>query len=338
MSELEQKPRCWVCKSLSVIKWGTQNNKQRFKCKDCETLFIRINDGVKYNNELIWYKKWVLERQSLPILSRDSGLSISTLRRKFELYLFKDPKWIIPKTKYVHLVIDGTYFKNNVCLFLYRNNDQHTTLFYRVSTGEYAEEITEDLINIMKLGVVIVSITSDGHKGILKGIKGANRWIKEYNRKEGTSIQPIVFQRCLVHIQRNCLTLIKQEHKSVEGRRLRHICETLLKIDTLRKKELFIDALNYWFEKNIEYITQFSYSSSGRKWRTHKVLYSAYMSIKRALPNMFNYLEDAKIPSTTNALEGYFSHLKNDISFHRGISKKHFKRFIVWYIYFRDNR
>ena len=35
--------------------------------------------------------------------------------------------------------------------------------------------------------------------------------------------------------------------------------------------------------------------------------------IKKALPNMFLYLKDDKIPNTTNSLESFFGHLKGNL-------------------------
>lgn len=56
------------------------------------------------------------------------------------------------------------------------------TLLYRTTSGEYADEIYQDLINIMSLGIVIESVTCDGHKSIIRAIKDANKWIKDITR------------------------------------------------------------------------------------------------------------------------------------------------------------
>lgn len=274
----------------------------------------------------------------MPLISRDSGISIRTLKRKFSDYLSEYPKWSIPKDRVVHLVLDGTYFKNKVCLFIYLDNQLQEALLYRTTKGEYTSEILEDLINIMSAGIIIASVTSDGHKSILKAIKEANKWIKSYNRENIVEIQLIVSQRCLVHIQRNCLNTLKKDHKSVVGQRLRAIVMTICRLNDQEKRDMFTNAFNYWFEQNKQHITQFSQSESGNKWRTHKDLFKAYNGIKRAIPSMFHYLNNPKIPYTTNCLEGYFSHLKSDISFHRGLSKEHFRNFLRWYVYFKNKK
>ena len=337
MSKSERKTRCWACSSLDVQRWGRRNGHQRFRCNNCGIYFTSENKGVTKSNEQVWFRKWVVERQTLPLISRDSGLSVRTLQRKFYDYLNDYPTWRIPQCRVVHLVIDGTYFANKICLFVYRENDIQETLLYRTTTGEYANEIYEDLINIMQVGIIIESVTCDGHKSAISAIKRCNKWIVKQNKANQTDVQPIVIQRCLVHIQRGCLDYIKKDHQSVAGRRLRAIVMTLCKIDSIEKQRLFIDAFSFWFFDNKEYIMQMSVSESGRKWRTHKALYSAYRLISNALPDMFRYLENLQIPSTTNSIEAYFSHLKETISFHRGLSHSHFRNFVRWYVYFRNN-
>ncbi len=338
MKKSQRKTRCWACSSMDVQRWGKRNGHQRFRCNNCGIYFTSENKGVRKSNELVWFRKWVIERQTLPLISRDSGLSVSSLQRKFYEYLKEYPRWHIPPSRIVHLVIDGTYFTNKICLFVYRENDIQETLLYRTTTGEYASEIYEDLINIMQVGIIIESVTCDGHKSAISAITKCNKWILKRNKLDKTDIQPIVIQRCLVHIQRGCLDYIKKDHKSIAGHRLRSIVMTLCKIDTNEKKLLFTDAFEFWFLDNKEYIMQMSESESGRRWRTHKDLYSAYRLIVNALPNMFHYLENSQIPSTTNCIESYFSHLKETISFHRGLSHSHFRNFVRWYVFFRNEQ
>lgn len=337
MEKHTRKTRCWACHSLDVIRWGKQHKKQRFKCKTCGILFTNSSPEVSKNNFIIWFKKWVLYHQTLAYISNESGYSERTLKYKFYSYLATYPTWTIPSVKAVYLVLDGTYFANKLCLFVYRNNELKNTLLYRTTDGEHIEEILEDLLNILHLGIIIISISCDGHKSIIKAIKEVNKYIKSENRKNNTKIKPIIIQRCLVHIQRTCLTYLKKEHHSITGQRLRFIAMTMTKIKTIEQRDLFISAFNYWFSDNKEYVMSKSYSDRSKYgWRTHKEVYSAYIAIKNALPNMFHYLNDDKIPETTNCIESYFSHLKEDIAIHRGLSKEHFQSFLRWYIYFKN--
>ncbi|MEJ7823607.1 MAG: hypothetical protein WKF85_14880, partial [Chitinophagaceae bacterium] len=62
-SILWQKKSCWGCGCSKVIRWGTQQGKQRYKCKCCGLLFQWNNKIVKDENRFIWFKKWIIERQ-----------------------------------------------------------------------------------------------------------------------------------------------------------------------------------------------------------------------------------------------------------------------------------
>jgi len=141
-------------------------------------------------NRFIWFKKWILERQTFKTLGRDSGLSIDTLQRIFYTFLEQSPKVKILKRGNVHLRLDATYFEQ-FCMLCYQDHHDGYTQLIRFSDGEHFGEIKEDLDNLIKLGVQIESITTDGHKSILKAIR--------------KSLPDVVAQRCLVHIQRMCL-------------------------------------------------------------------------------------------------------------------------------------
>ena len=54
----------------------------------------------------------------------------------------------------------------------------------------------------------------------------------------------------------------------------------------------------------------------------HKPLRSAYRSLRNNLPHLlvFERWRELGIPNTTNALEGRFSDLKNELSNHNGLS------------------
>jgi len=77
---------------LAVIGWGKRQGKQRFKCSDCGVLFTYNNPKKRLENRFVWFKKWVLERQTFKTLSRDSGLSIDTLQRTFYAFLEQAPE------------------------------------------------------------------------------------------------------------------------------------------------------------------------------------------------------------------------------------------------------
>lgn len=319
-----KKYRCWSCQSLHVIKWGVRDGKQRFKCKACGALNTRTNSGVSQSNRFVWFREWIVGKQTLVQLSDKSGYSISTLKRYFQIYLNKAPTWKIKPSEKVNLLIDGTYFSNKVCLVLYRDNNIKATQIYRLTDGEWFDEISEDLQNLLDLGIDIESVTCDGLSNIIKAVR---------------KVSPnTIIQRCVVHIQREVLIWLTRRPKSQAGIELRQI---IRKLHLINNKELWgywVVDLVHWYEKHKDYINEKTYNPySKRYWFTHKSIRRSFIHIKRALPDMFHYLDNLDIPKSTNGLESFFGHLKQNISLHRGLSKDHYKNYIKWYLYFKSN-
>ena len=287
-------------------------------------LFTR-NDAVqRLKNRFVWFRKWVLERQTFRTLSRDSGLSIDTLQRTFYAFLEQAPSVKIRKRPHVHLRLDATYFEQ-FCLLCYQDNEDGYTQLIRFSDAEHYHEIKEDLDNLIKLGVQIESITTDGHKSMLKAIT--------------KSLPGVPAQRCLIHIQRMCLLWLTRFPKQPSGVELRALVLMLLRIKTENDRLYWTAELHGWYSRHEVYLKEKTlHEPTGRYWYTHKLLRRSYFTIKRALPNMFHYLSNPKIPSTTNGIEGFFSHLKNHLDLHRGLTVKHRIEFIKWYVYLSNDK
>ena len=317
-----KKKRCWSCGSLDVIKWGKRDNKQRYKCGNCGILYTANNKSVSLANKFVWFKSWVAGRQTLSQVAKASGYSERTLKRYFDKYLSEAPVFNVRPSETVNLLIDATYFSNNLCLVLYRDNTIKYTQLYRLTDGEWYEEIKEDLENLISLGVQIESITCDGHKALLKAIRKACRHV--------------IIQRCLVHIQRMCRIWLTMRPKSHAGTELRTIVSRLHTIKTHEQKNYWLASLVKWHREHENYLKEKSYAQTGRYWYKHKLLRRSFTVIRRALPDMFHYLDNDKIPKSTNGLESFFGHLKSHITVHRGLTQQHRKNFIKWYLYFKN--
>jgi AraC-like DNA-binding protein len=287
-------------------------------------MFTRNNSSQRIKNRFTWFQKWILERQTFKTLSRDSGLSIDTLQRIFSAFLRQSPTVRILKRSRVYLRLDATYFEQ-FCMLCYQDNEDGYTQLIRFSDGEHFGEIKEDLDNLIKLGVQIESITTDGHKSILKAIK--------------KSLPQVVVQRCLVHIQRMCLLWLTRFPKHIAGVELRRLVLLLLRIKTQNDRLHWSRQLEQWHQQHKVYLQEKTINEqTGRYWYKHKLLRRSYLTIKRALPNMFHYLANPAIPKTTNGIEGFFSHLKNHLDLHRGLTLQHRIDFIKWYVYLSNDK
>jgi hypothetical protein len=301
-----------------------QNGKQRYFCKQCNFSFLLLRHDVKNKNEFIWFKKWIIERQVYKYLVRDSGYSQSKIQRIFNQYLNSAPVVEIRSKTRVHLLIDGSYFPNGLCLILYYDHNLRYVQLYRETNQEKYTEIKEDLQNLKKLGVDVYSVTCDGHKAILKSIKKV--------------FPNAIIQRCLVHIKRQVRNYLSSKPKLEQSASLLKLSNQLTSIKSIEDSNIWLGAFFNWYKINHEFINQKTQSqNTGRFWYTHKNLHAAFSLLENAIPNMFNYLDDEQIPNTTNRIENYFTHLKDKLRIHRGLRFEAKKNFIKWYLYMKNN-
>lgn len=265
----------------------------------------------------------MIERLTLRYLAAEMKVSKRTVQRKFTSYLNNVPLFNIKQNKEAYIVIDGTYFTGNLCLILYYDSHIRYTQLYRFTDKERYSEIAEDLQNLMHLGIEIKAITCDGHKSILKAIAQV--------------LPNVTLQRCLVHIHRESNIWLRKRpvnHVSIE---LKNIVNTLFIVktsnDVLEWKKNFVD----WFERHLYYINEKVVNEETQRWwYKHKDLRRAAIMIKKALPNMFHFIDNPSIPKSTNNIESYFGHLKDTLSIHRGLSHQHKKAFILWYLHYKN--
>ncbi len=257
-------------------------------------------------------------------ISNDSGYSIRTLKRLFAYYLSKAPEHKFHPKEKLNLLIDATYFSNGICLIIYRDNQIKFTQLYRLTDGEYYEEIKEDLEALLSLGLTIESITCDGHRAILKAIR--------------KTCNGVILQRCVVHIQRECKIWLTQNPKSEAGLSLLAVVSKLSTVKTHVQAQHWMKDVYDWYTKHHTFIQEKSYSkTTGRYWYKHKLVRRCFIMIKNAFPNLFQYLFNNQVPKSTNGLESFFGHLKSHLLLHRGMTKEHRKSFIKWYLYFKNN-
>ncbi|PVV53545.1 hypothetical protein [Chryseobacterium sp. HMWF035] len=133
---------------------------------------------------------------------------------------------------------------------------------------------------------------------------------------------------CAFELSINTVPISKRFEMVTRGTIRKHVL-LLLKIKTQNDKVWWKNELSDWYLRHQDYINEKTINfETERYWYTNKLLRRSYFTIKRALPNMFHYLENPNTPKTTNGIEGYFSHLKNHLDLHRGLTLKNRINFI----------
>jgi len=156
-----------------------------------------------------------------------------------------------------------------------------------------------------RLGYTIKSVVLDGKRGIDKAFKDIPR------------------QMCHFHMKQIIQRYITMRPKLEASKDLKKIMASL----TRTNEKNFTSSLNNWYEKYELFLDEKSISATTEKLQyTHPRLRSAYRSLINNLPYLFTHknkkYKHLRIQNTTNSIEGgIFSHMKNMISLHRGITK-----------------
>lgn len=150
---------CPHCGFLQTKHNGHYRGFQRYYCSLCNSYFLDRRPHISTHNKLVWFRDWIIGKQSIEQLSERSSYSVRHLKSYFHSLLPICPVRHIQRREKVNLLIDGTYFPNKACLVFYRDTNIRMTLFYRLTDGERLHELREDLQNIKNTGIEIESVT-----------------------------------------------------------------------------------------------------------------------------------------------------------------------------------
>jgi len=276
----------------------------------CSRQFVR-----RYQKKERWvvgaYNAYTQRRQTYKDLRNTYGKDPKTLRKYFDVHGAATGE-IIAEEQPVNLLMDATFFKRTEGILVCRANKRN--LYWKEIRSEKVEHYNTCLDALEAAGFRFQSFIIDGRKGV--------RTLLQERYPE------IPVQLCQFHQLQTITQRLTKRPKLQAGKELRAIALTL----TRTTREEFTASLDQWYKKWSAFLKERTYSvECKRQWRyTHEKLRSAYFSLRRNLPWLFTYLDHPKlhIPNTTNSCDGSFTHWKNKVKLHRGITKKRKQKMI----------
>jgi transposase-like protein len=215
---------------------------------------------------------------------------------------------------YRYLIFDGTIFKHRRGVFAVMDAETHSVLYGEPDISEGPSDLSRFCVCLAQRELSLKSATVDGNKQLIKILR--QLWPK------------IIIQRCLVHIQRQGLMWCRINPKRTDAKRLREIFLQVMTINTKADQDRFLSQVKEWEQKYGQRIV----SSPETGWVFSDLKHARSMLLS-ALPDMFHYLNDPNITKSTNALEGYFSRLKQKYLQHRGLVKPNRDSYFTWYLH-----
>ncbi len=314
------KKSCYYCGSKEVKKFGkTRQSKQRFRCLDCLKTYVWKSPKNKISNEQKWFKDWIKEGYSLRQIKKQSGYGKEKLKRIKKYWLNLEPPELYKEYKSAkYLIFDGTYFNKKNCLMVFMNNDDGQTIGCRYLDKENYKNALNLALELKAKGVEPKAITLDGHRAVIMALREVWPQVK--------------IQRCLYHMQRQGLMWLRRQPRTQTGIELRQLVMRITHINTYADKKLFSQAFREIISRNRAEIKGIKSDVIG-VCDTKKII----KLITNGYRDMWHFLEDRKIPKTTNKIEGYFGELKQKYVRHKGMWRKTREQYLKWYCYYKNN-
>lgn len=294
-------------------KHGKSRRLQRYRCLQCYRTF-----SSKRKPKIAWvqraYEDYTVHKQSYKELSKKYGKSGKTLRKLFDEHAGATGE-ISEYTEAFVLILDATFFGRGYGILMARNLKK--VLFWQEIVTESIYEYEVCLNQLDTMDYHFSAFVVDGRPGV---------------RQLLMRVYPgIPIQLCQFHQIQIVKRYIPSRAKTEAGKELRKIALGLTKTHEAE----FERALDTWHAQYGDFLKEKTFGEGAKRWRyTHGRLRSAYRSLRRNLPYLFTFQNypNLRIPNTTNHCDGLFSHLKQKISIHRGISKKRRKQMIDYFL------
>ena len=223
----------------------------------------------------------------------------------------------IHQPRVINLICDATFYgkrKDKLGTLVFKDSITKEIVIWKHIQSEKIEDYKYLKDELIKLGYTIQSVVLDGKRGLYKAFNNIPKQMCHFHQKK-------IIQR-----------YITMNPKLEASRDLKKIMTRLTK--TTEKN--FSKKLNYWYEKYKLFLDEKTISPTNKKLQyTHPRIRSAYRSLITNLPYLFTYKnhKNLAINNTTNSLEGgVFSHMKNMINLHRGLSKNMKLKLVDYYL------
>lgn len=294
---------CPLCGGKPCIKKGFQHGHQRWQCSVCHAKFQANKTTLPGKEEL--FCLCAFNKQTLTELGKAYHVKRETLQALFDDIVVPDKNH---DPRPITLCVDTTFF-GSFGVVVFRDQKRKENLWWKFVEEEKLVWYLEGKLCLEALGYEICSVTADGLPGLPNVFKG------------------IPFQYCHFHARKTITTYLTRRPKTESGITLLSIMKRLR---SYRYAD-FVEDMRVWELSYRSFLREKTYHPEGGWSYTHRRLRSALRSMMHMSAYLFTYLAHPhlSIPTTTNTLEGHFTHLKVRCGVHRGISVSRMQKMIA---------
>lgn len=281
-------------------RWGkTKSRTPRFFCLTCRKTATWERDDVAWRHHKERLIAWLTGVESKSAIAKRYGISRQALTKEFHRFFRENLEPRIPADLQTDiLIVDGKYIHHRfLCVLVaVTENDR---IFWRFAPEERYGTWRAFLSGFPPPQIVV----ADGHKGMSQFTK---RWWPQ-----------TAFQRCHFHMVLLVTKYLSRNPKDEAGRVILDLVHRLKEIHTHEEKQRWVYLHRIW-EHQYQKVFNEKTESGGYRYRK---LRSVRLIMRRAIPDLFTYLDFPGCPNTTNLVEGWVNTaIAEGLGRHRGLT------------------
>lgn len=261
----------------------TRAGTERYFCPRCRTAKTIRRVDTRTRHEYDRLVAWVTSPDTKTTIAKRYGLTRQALSYEFRQFFRKNPDGAAPLGyEAERLIVDAKFIHGGeLCALIAL--DEHDRIFWQFATEESYGTWYASLIRFKPPKVIV----ADGEKGVARFVK--RFW------------PDTAFQRCHFHMVKLVISYLSRNPREEAGRDVLDLMYRLKTVKTHEAKEKWILLFKIW-EKQYAWYFKAKHESGAYQYRK---LRSVRNIVRRALPDLFTYLDFPGCPNTTNDVEGW---------------------------------
>jgi len=280
-------------------RWGkTVAGAARFFCRGCRKTATWKRVDVRKEHHKKRLIAWLMGVENLSSIAKDFQITRQGLWKEFRPFFRQNPDGEIPQGFNARTLIADAKFIHGSALCALIAVDDSDHIFWQFAEAESYSTWSAFLVRFSPPKVVV----ADGQKGMARFVK--RHWPQT------------AFQRCHFHMVSLVIHYLSRNPKEEAGRDILDLLYRLKTVKTHERKKRWLMLHRIW-EKQYEKIFCAKTESGQHQYRK---LRSVRYIVRRAIPNLFVYLDYPGCPNTTNLVEGWVNTaIAEGLRRHRGL-------------------
>jgi putative transposase len=290
--------KCGVCGQRMRRHGVTKAGRERYFCPVCKKASIIHRKDTHLRHDRDRLVSWLTGVESKRAIAKRYGVTRQTLSNEFRSFFAKNPNGIPPQGfKARMLIVDAKFIHGRVLCALIAVTEEDR-IFWQFASAECYGTWYGFLVHFAPPEVVV----ADGQKGMAHFVK--RHW------------STTAFQRCHFHMVLLVTHYLSRNPREEAGREVLDLVYQLKTVKTHERKKYWLMIHAMWERK---YFKVFSAKNDSGSY-AHRKLRSVRYILRRALPDLFTYLDYPGCPNTTNLVEGWTNTaIAEGLRRHRGL-------------------